>query len=319
MTRIIALLIAFVLAFRPAMAGERADSALCLKPAARIAIQGGTALALNISLTELLKSAVSERRPDGAGDDSFPSRHTSWAFNVATIFSNELYGHSALWPVGFHFAATAVGLQRAVTERHYPSDVLAGAALGIVSTELGYYLADLAMGRHACRRRYAAATPDWRPAVSMTTTALFPLTRAMRHGGRLGSTGVAGRLRIGLPMSESFGVSLNALMTSLSLYRDGVFATSVNGAGATLGIDYYRAIGEMPLSFEASAGAGALKNFRISDSAVSSVSFVTECRAGAFYGLTPTFSIGAEAGYMLMTLGKTVSSLSLSLTTRATF
>lgn len=120
-------------------------------------------------------------------------------------------------------------------------------------------------------------------------------------------------------MSESFGVSLNAMMTSLPLYRDGVFATSVNGTGATLAIDYYRAIGELPWSFEASAGAGALKNFRISDSAVPSASFVAECRAGGFYGLTRTFSIGAEAGYLLMTLGKTVSSLSLSLTTRAIF
>lgn len=319
MTRLITLFLAVVIALQPLEAGERADSALCLKPAARIAIQGGTALALNISLTEVLKSAVSERRPDGGGDDSFPSRHTSWAFNVATIFSNELYGYSALWPVGFHFAATAVGLQRAVTERHYPSDVLAGAALGIASTELGYYLADLAMGRHACRRRYAASTPDWRPSLSMTTTALFPVTRAMRDGTRLGSTGVAGRLRLGLPMSDLFGVSLNALMTSLPLYRDGVFATSVNGIGATLAVDYYRALGEMPWSFEASAGVGALKNFRISDKAVRSASFVGECRAGAFYGLTRTFNIGAEAGYMLMTLGKTVSSLTLSLSTRATF
>ncbi len=319
MTRIITLLIAVVIASRPVMAGERADSASCLGPGARIAIQAGTALALNISLTELLKGAVSEQRPDGSGDDSFPSRQTSWAFNAAAILGNELYGNSALWPVGFHLAATAVGLQRAVTERHYPSDVLAGAALGIASAELGYYLADLALGRHACRRRYSATAPDWRPALSMATVAFFPLNRAVRYGGRLGSTGVAGRLRLGLPVSDSFGLSVNALMTSLPLCRDDVFATSVNGAGATLDVDYFRAIGGMPWAIEVSAGAGALKIFRVSDNSVPSASFVAECRAGAFYGLTQSFSIGAEAGYMFMTLGKSVSALSLSLTTRATF
>lgn len=319
MTRLIIVIIAAVMALRPAMAGEPADSASCLRPGARIAIQAGTALALNISLTEVLKATVGERRPDGRGDDSFPSRHASWAFNAAAILGNELYGQSALWPVGFHLAATAVGLQRAVAERHYPSDVLAGAALGIASAELGYYLADLAMGRHGCRRRYAPATPGWLPSVSATTAALFPLGRGQGQGARLGSTGVMGRLKLGLPLSESFGVSASAVMTSLPLCRGGEFVTSVNGCGAILAADYYRAIGEMPWSAEISAGAGALKNFRVSDRAVPSATFVAECRAGGFYGLTRSFSVGAEAGCMLMTLGRVTGILSLSLTTRATF
>jgi len=39
--------------------------------------------------------------------------------------------------------ATATGLMRMANNKHWLSDVLTGAGIGILSTELGYYLADL--------------------------------------------------------------------------------------------------------------------------------------------------------------------------------
>lgn len=61
---------------------------------------------------------------------SFPSSHTYIVFAIATsIF---LYGHKKLGTLLFLFALL-VGIGRIVVGLHYPSDVVAGALLGVAS------------------------------------------------------------------------------------------------------------------------------------------------------------------------------------------
>ena len=82
-------------------------------------------------------------RPDGSNDHSFPSGHTATAFMTATMLTKE-YGHKSPWiGIGAYLVATATGLMRMANNKHWLSDVLAGAGIGILSTETGYYLADL--------------------------------------------------------------------------------------------------------------------------------------------------------------------------------
>ena len=95
------------------------------------------------SVVNTLKRTTNVERPDGSNRHSFPSGHTATAFMTATMFNKE-YGHKSPWiGVGAYGMATATGLMRMANNKHWLSDVLTGAGIGILSTEIGYYLADL--------------------------------------------------------------------------------------------------------------------------------------------------------------------------------
>lgn len=85
-----------------------------------------------------LKYSVGEARPDTGQKNSFPSGHTAQAFTAATFLSRE-YGYKSIWiSVGAYTAATTVGAFRMLNNRHWISDVLVGAGIGIVSTNIIY-------------------------------------------------------------------------------------------------------------------------------------------------------------------------------------
>ena len=78
---------------------------------------------------DVLKRSVGRVRPDGSNARSFPSGHTSNAFAWATVAQHH-YGSRAGVPV--YAAATLIGLSRIERDKHQLSDVVAGAALGLV-------------------------------------------------------------------------------------------------------------------------------------------------------------------------------------------
>lgn len=82
-------------------------------------------------------------RPDGADRRSFPSGHTATAFVTATMLHKE-YGTtvSPWFSVGGYTIAAGVGLSRVMNNKHWVSDILAGAGIGILAGELGYFIAD---------------------------------------------------------------------------------------------------------------------------------------------------------------------------------
>lgn len=82
--------------------------------------------------TWALKVAVARRRPSG-GPHSFPSGHTATAFAVVPVLAHHL-GWKAAVPAAI--MACATGLGRMEEFRHYQSDVLFGAALGLACGEL---------------------------------------------------------------------------------------------------------------------------------------------------------------------------------------
>jgi len=88
---------------------------------------------VNLGTTYALKLAVDKQRPDHSGNDSFPSAHTSIAFQGAS-FLQLRYGWR--WGIPAGAAATAVGWSRVAADKHDPVDVLAGAAIGVVSSAL---------------------------------------------------------------------------------------------------------------------------------------------------------------------------------------
>lgn len=91
-----------------------------------------------------IKYTAKEMRPDGSTANSWPSGHTATSFVGATILHKE-YGltRSPWYSVAGYGVATATGVMRVLNNRHWISDVMSGAGLGILSTEFGYAFADL--------------------------------------------------------------------------------------------------------------------------------------------------------------------------------
>lgn len=88
-----------------------------------------------------LKWSVNRTRPNGE-EESFPSGHTAKAFMGATLLAHE-YGNRSIWiPIVGYTAATATGVMRVLNNRHYLSDVVVGAAVGILTAELAYWATD---------------------------------------------------------------------------------------------------------------------------------------------------------------------------------
>ncbi len=89
-------------------------------------------------ITHGLKYWTSKTRPNG-GSYSFPSGHTSFAFTNATVLFNEFNQTSKVLAYsGYAFAATT-GTFRMMNNKHWLSDVLVGAGIGILVTNLVYY------------------------------------------------------------------------------------------------------------------------------------------------------------------------------------
>jgi membrane-associated phospholipid phosphatase len=91
-----------------------------------------------------IKYTAKEMRPDGSTANSWPSGHTATSFVGATILHKE-YGltRSPWYSIAGYSVATATGVMRILNNRHWISDVLSGAGIGILSTELGYAFGDL--------------------------------------------------------------------------------------------------------------------------------------------------------------------------------
>ena len=103
-----------------------------------------TSLAIAGGALTVLKAAIGRRRPldtrnafsfhPFSGNDAFPSGHTTMAFALAASVSDEV--HSPVASVLLYTAATGTAWSRTNDNKHWLSDVVAGAALGITSAKL---------------------------------------------------------------------------------------------------------------------------------------------------------------------------------------
>jgi membrane-associated phospholipid phosphatase len=68
------------------------------------------------------------------------------AFAAARSIDKEFRKESIWIPIAGYAAATAVGIERVVNDRHHWYDVVAGAAVGYGAAELSWYLSDKLLG-----------------------------------------------------------------------------------------------------------------------------------------------------------------------------
>ena len=112
------------------------------RDAAKLALTADAGASL---ITLGLKSAVNRPRPEGATtrmNSSVPSGHSTAAFALATVFAHEYPKLS----IPCYALASGVALSRIYLGRHYPSDVLAGAAIGFAAARLALHLRERILG-----------------------------------------------------------------------------------------------------------------------------------------------------------------------------
>lgn len=107
----------------------------------------GASVAVAFGAKTALKAIVKEERPDHSDNKSFPSGHAAMAFAAARSIDKE-FRKDCIWiPIAGYAAATAIGIERAASDRHHWYDVVAGAAVGFGAAELTWWASDKLFGK----------------------------------------------------------------------------------------------------------------------------------------------------------------------------
>ncbi|MDR1984662.1 MAG: phosphatase PAP2 family protein [Prevotellaceae bacterium] len=94
---------------------------------------------LETGIVHATKNITKRMRPDGSKNNSFPSGHTATAF-VAAEFLHQEYKDKSVWiSIGGYTMASLVGVSRILNDKHWVSDVVAGAGVGVISTKIVYW------------------------------------------------------------------------------------------------------------------------------------------------------------------------------------
>lgn len=150
----------------------------------RMLVSDAFAVAIMAASVNTIKHTAKVLRPDGSNRRSFPSGHTATAFMTATMLTKE-YVHKSVWfSVAAYSCATGIGLSRVLNNRHWLSDVMVGAGIGIISTELGYWIGDLIFKEKGLNYE----SPFWEQEADYRPTFF---------GIRLGFNFIPGRMHIG--------------------------------------------------------------------------------------------------------------------------
>lgn len=102
----------------------------------RLLVTGTSYLAMGIMVNGV-KYSVREMRPDGSRRNSYPSGHTATVFLGAELVRSE-YGTG--YGIAAYTVACGTAFLRIYNNRHWMTDVLAGAGIGILSARIGYWM-----------------------------------------------------------------------------------------------------------------------------------------------------------------------------------
>lgn len=100
----------------------------------------GTAYALMGTTVYAMKNITKVERPDGSARNSFPSGHTATAFMGAELLRREYWDVSPWIGIAGYAVAAGTGFFRMYNNRHWLTDVIAGAGIGILSVQAAYWL-----------------------------------------------------------------------------------------------------------------------------------------------------------------------------------
>lgn len=275
----------------------------------RMAVSQGIGAALMGSTVWGLKHSVNSMRPDGSDNHSFPSGHTAWAFFGATVMAREL-GHLSPWyTVGAYGFATGVGISRALEHRHFPADVMAGAGIGIISAQLGYFIGDIIFKDRQMSRPVTAVERDNDNLsfLSLSTGMAVPLGHiSIADGCIVRRPSLSAAIHGGFALDDNWGVTAEVtLLQTPILIEQHQVTTAVGNLNSLGGVvsGYYRVALSRLVDFSASAGLGYYLNLKLNSvgDAVTAGKGTPAGRVGVGIGvrLSENFRCQATVGYQL--------------------
>ena len=196
-----------------------------------------------------VKAAVDRVRPNGFGK-SFPSGHTATAFMTATMLYKEYGWRNPWWSIGGYTLAAFTGVSRILNNWHWMSDVATGAAVGIGSVHLGYYLSDLIFKERARNLAYDKPVFAYDPSEKHYIAELMFGRRFIMGGSDIVRGGLVG-ISTDIPLVSGAGVTARLSGSSLT-YKTGV----TNALYGTLAGGYYNVHFARRLEVQARAMAG---------------------------------------------------------------
>jgi len=109
-------------------------------------ITGISVIVARFGVAELIRLFYQRPRPFSVLDNvqqlltsnewSFPSGHATFFFALATA----VYLYNKKWGIGFFIATILITVSRVIAGIHYPSDIIAGAVIGIAVAYTVFYL-----------------------------------------------------------------------------------------------------------------------------------------------------------------------------------
>jgi hypothetical protein len=122
----------------------------------RTIILAGAYLTMGLTVN-ILKNTTRVLRPDGSSTNSFPSGHTATAFMGAEFLYQEYKDISVWYGISGYLVAAGTGLFRVYNNRHWLTDIAAGAGIGILSTKIAYWTYPMINKRKTKSKRYDSA------------------------------------------------------------------------------------------------------------------------------------------------------------------
>ena len=100
----------------------------------------GTASLIMGSTVTAMKKLTAVERPDGSNKLSFPSGSTAISFMGAEFLYQEYKDVSIWYGISGYLVATGTGFLRLQNNKHWFTDVVTGAGIGILSTKIAYWI-----------------------------------------------------------------------------------------------------------------------------------------------------------------------------------
>ena len=108
----------------------------------RLLLSNALSMGMISGFTSLVKYNVNQPRPDFSDNHTLPSGHTALAFASASILHRE-YGYLSPWVSWAGYATASLTDMLCIKHNtHWPSDISMGKAIGLLSTNLSYFITD---------------------------------------------------------------------------------------------------------------------------------------------------------------------------------
>ena len=193
----------------------------------RMLVSDAFSVASMAILVNGVKYSVGRLRPDQSSYNSFPSGHTATAFMTAAMLDKEYEGRSPWFSIGGYTLATLTGVSRVLNNRHWATDVLAGAAIGIGSVHLGYFITDKIFKDKHLNSAYEEPVFCYDPSVKHYVGEIifgrrFVIGAEGRKAmGALPQRGSMAGLQVEIPIIPNVGLSARATASGM-IYNGGI-------------------------------------------------------------------------------------------------